>query len=213
MLWTCTCCLASSNSHSMHSCAAAGLVCFFFTGWYGRHAKQLVSYPALMAACNFTVGDEAQTQAAVDAGILSVFRSLLIPGSPMCSFLFSFHFFASFLCFETALLKEAIFGISNIAAGSPRQIRQLRESGLLELALQLFDGSRTDVQKQIIWTVHNVLAYSSSYMIQYVFCLFLLLLRHGVFESVFCLACSFMRGPCIAVGWWIMSVCIRCVAC
>jgi len=98
--------------------------------------------PALRAAGNVVSGTEQQTQAIVDAGVLPILAVLVGHCKP-------------------AFRKDALWAVSNIAAGSKSQAQAAAaEPGLLGTALRAVlarkERDELPVQKEAVWVLSNL---------------------------------------------------------
>jgi hypothetical protein len=104
------------------------------------HASHKVVTPALRTLGNVVTGNDAQTQAALDAGVLAHVAALL--ASP-----------------RKAIRKETCWLVSNVAAGTPPQIAAVAsDAALLKLVVHQLDAGDWDVKKEATWVVSNVLS-------------------------------------------------------
>ena len=104
------------------------------------HASHKVVTPALRTLGNVVTGNDAQTQAALDAGVLGYVAALL--SSP-----------------RKAIRKETCWLVSNVAAGTPPQIAAVAsDAALLKLVVHQLDAGDWDVKKEATWVVSNVLS-------------------------------------------------------
>lgn len=95
--------------------------------------------PALRTLGNFVTGSEAQTQVAIDAGLLTALVPLLSHN-------------------RKNVRKEVCWVLSNVAAGSSSQLKQLVEQkNMLAKVLQQMGSSiEWDVRKEAAWVISNV---------------------------------------------------------
>ncbi|RYG58596.1 hypothetical protein EON64_21155 [archaeon] len=98
-----------------------------------------VVVPALRTLGNIVSGNETQTQAVVNAGVVSVVPGLLLHG-------------------RKSVRKETCWLLSNIAAGTAQQMQQLFATlDVLPLVLQQMSaGSEWEVRKEAAWVVSNL---------------------------------------------------------
>jgi hypothetical protein len=91
-------------------------------------------------AAQVVTGNDAQTQSALDAGVLAHVAALL--ASP-----------------RKAIRKETCWLVSNVAAGTPPQIAAVAsDAALLKLVVHQLDAGDWDVKKEATWVVSNVLS-------------------------------------------------------
>jgi hypothetical protein len=86
---------------------------------------------------NILSGDEIQTQAVLDAGILPLFKDLLTsPG-------------------RAEFKKEVCWSISNITAGTNHQLQLVLDSGILPLVVTLGMTASPELRKECVFCVSN----------------------------------------------------------
>ena len=94
--------------------------------------------PALRTVGNFVSGNDDQTQAVIDAGLMSKMQTLL--NHP-----------------KRIIRKEACWVISNIAAGTQQQINTvLKTKGCMQQVIEMAISSEWEVRKEAIWIVSNI---------------------------------------------------------
>jgi len=94
--------------------------------------------PALRSAGNIVSGNERQTQAAIDAGIIPALGTLLDHG-------------------KQNIRKEACWTLSNIAAGTPAQVASLLACpSIVQKVMQLLGSDNFQVQKEAVWVIANL---------------------------------------------------------
>ena len=81
-------------------------------------------------------GDDTQTQAAVDAGIIPQLGKLL-------------------KATNVTVRKEAAWALSNITAGSVPQINSIFQAGIMNCLLDLASQDTFDVRRECIWAISN----------------------------------------------------------
>jgi importin subunit alpha-1 len=81
-------------------------------------------------------GDDTQTQAAIDAGIVPQLGKLL--SSP-----------------NATVRKEAAWALSNITAGSVPQIDVVMQANIMHKLLELANQDTFDVRRECIWGISN----------------------------------------------------------
>ena len=101
-----------------------------------RHPSPAVQTPALRTVGNIVTGDDLQTQAALDAGVLAPLKELL--GSP-----------------KKNLRKEACWTLSNITAGSRPQIQLVIDQGIFPALVEMCNHAEFDVRKEAAWSISN----------------------------------------------------------
>jgi importin subunit alpha-6/7 len=95
--------------------------------------------PAVRILGNFASGSEEQTQAVLDAGLLSIAHDILTSG-------------------KKTLRKEMCWLLSNIAAGTPKQVASLMNTKYLsETLINLAVEADWDTRKEAIWAVSNAI--------------------------------------------------------
>ena len=103
--------------------------------------------PALRTVGNVVSGSDTQTQAVIDAGVMSKMLSLI--NSP-----------------KRMIRKEACWVISNIAAGTESQIKTvLKTKGLMLQIVDLSIESEWEVRKEAIWVISNVVSGGNDYQV------------------------------------------------
>ncbi len=109
--------------------------------------KAQVIAPALRVLGNFVSGNEEQTQAVIDAGVLSVALNI-ITGQ------------------KKNLRKEMCWLLSNIAAGTQKQITTLTTTKhLAEQLVMLSVEAEWETRKEAIWAVSNIFTGGSDYCV------------------------------------------------
>ena len=104
--------------------------------------------PTVRTLGNFVTGTDTQTQAAIDAGVITqVARLLHHP--------------------NRNLRKETCWLLSNIAAGTLEQIDALfKETGLLERVTEVAREDRWEIRREAIWVVSNIFTTGNNYHIR-----------------------------------------------
>jgi hypothetical protein len=95
-----------------------------------------IQTPALRTVGNIVTGDDSQTQAMIDAGVLQAIYGLLSSN-------------------KKALRKEAAWAISNITAGNTAQIQEIINANLFPQLISMLKNDEFDVQKEVAWAVSN----------------------------------------------------------
>jgi hypothetical protein len=117
------------NSAVLRAIAASGALPRL-VALLSRSSEQRIVCPALRVTGNFIAGDVAATQAALDVGALRLLVPLLAHSS-------------------RRLQKEALWTLSNVAAGSPEQMAALvREPGLLAGVVRQLQGGEWTIKKE-----------------------------------------------------------------
>ena len=100
--------------------------------------------PALKVIGNLVMGLDAQTQLVLDAGALQHFPSLLtLP--------------------KQSTVKEALWTLSNIAAGPASHVQSLLDANLLSRVIDLGSpGQPTSNRKEALWIVINMVAHGTT---------------------------------------------------
>ena len=101
----------------------------------GSNATNIIT-PALRTVGNVVSGNDKQTQAALDAGLISK-----VPGLLQSS--------------KRTIRKEACWVLSNIAAGTQAQIQAVFKAGLIHV-IELAMNGEWEVRKEAIWTLSNI---------------------------------------------------------
>jgi importin subunit alpha-1 len=100
------------------------------------HELATAQVPALRVIGNIVTGDDHQTQAAIQAGVLSHFSSLL--RSP-----------------KKGIRKETCWSLSNIMAGTSEQISSVIMANLIPDLIFLLGNGEFDIRKEIAWAFSN----------------------------------------------------------
>mmetsp|Transcript_66983 Transcript_66983/g.187211 ORF Transcript_66983/g.187211 Transcript_66983/m.187211 type:complete len:629 (+) Transcript_66983:115-2001(+) len=101
------------------------------------HQAEAVQKPALRAVGNVVTGNDALTQAAIDAGALPALQTLLGNTTVM------------------SLRKEVCWSVSNVAAGTEYQIQAVIDSGLMESMIAAATTDEPQVRSEALWTLSN----------------------------------------------------------
>ena len=102
------------------------------------HSQPNVQTPALRTIGNIVTGNDMQTQLVLAAGALP--KLLALFSSP-----------------RKNLVKEACWAVSNITAGTKKQIQQvIDEEGLLPEVVAQLKSAHPEVQKEACWAVANL---------------------------------------------------------
>jgi len=101
------------------------------------HAERTTRTPALRMIGNIGSGSEDQTQLIVDLGVLEHLPTLLSVDE------------------RPVIRKEAMWLISNIAAGTQEQITALLEADIMPLVLELMNHAPDEVRKEAVWAATN----------------------------------------------------------
>jgi len=94
--------------------------------------------PALRCLGNVVTGDDAQTQAVLDKGILQN----VLP--------------AIFATNKNSLTREGCWLVSNICAGNTLQIQTVLASGIMPTVIKLLARGEFRTQLEAAWTVYNI---------------------------------------------------------
>jgi importin subunit alpha-6/7 len=106
--------------------------------------------PAVRILGNFASGNEEQTQSVIDAGLLNIALNVLNSG-------------------KKNLRKEMCWLLSNIAAGTPKQIASLMNTKhLSETLITLAVDADWDSRKEAIWAVSNTITGGSDHIVSIV---------------------------------------------
>jgi hypothetical protein len=114
------------------------------------HVSTRVQTAALRTAGNLVTGDDLQTQIVLDNGLLPGLLSMLGSVCP------ADH--APGASRQTNLAKEALWTLSNIAAGTAQQIQALLDSNLLLPTFDFLSDEDATLRKEAAWVVSNVCA-------------------------------------------------------
>ena len=105
--------------------------------------------PALRTIGNVIAGSDRQTQVALNAGALVKLRGLL---DPRCA---------------RGLRKEAMWTVSNVAAGPPTQIDLIVQAQLFPVIIQTMSAREPEVMKEAVWTAANIATNGSPQQIHF----------------------------------------------
>lgn len=103
---------------------------------------------ALRSLGNVCTGDDRQTQAVIDAGLIPSLRKLLETKMKPRE------------CKE--MQKEVMWTISNILAGTGPQIAAVAAGGLMEYVVRALESDSWDVKKEAVWCISNVVVGGST---------------------------------------------------
>lgn len=102
------------------------------------HENSSIVSPAVRILGNFVSGDDYQTQAVVDAGMMNYAANLLVHP-------------------KKGIRKETCWLISNIAAGNRTQIGHLMRHGqAMNTLVQLARDASWEVKKEAVWALSNI---------------------------------------------------------
>lgn len=87
---------------------------------------------------NIITGNDEQTQAALDAGLLGVFQLLRSEK-------------------RSSIQKKLAWAISSVTAGSPRQIQAVIEQGLVDHLVDILKNASFDVKKEAAFAISNAI--------------------------------------------------------
>jgi hypothetical protein len=112
------------------------------TGCVGKLVNMLqdpaLVQPALRALGNIVTGTDDQTEIVLQCNCLDPMVALC--DNP-----------------KKVIRKEAMWMLSNITAGNPRQIAQVMEKGLIPKAMEQLQGGDWDVKKEATWVLANAI--------------------------------------------------------
>jgi hypothetical protein len=123
------------------------------------HKNDSVKIPALRTAGNIISGDDGQTQAMLDADVLSCLLSLLVHP-------------------KRSLRREACWTISNITAGTAPQIEAVINANLIPPVVSIVHQGQWEVQKEAVYVLANATSGGKPSHLRY-------LAAHGAIEA-FC---------------------------
>ncbi|CAH8666868.1 unnamed protein product [Dicrocoelium dendriticum] len=104
--------------------------------------------PTLRTIGNLVVGDDTQTQAVIDAGVLRYVPALL--------------------CHEkSSLVKETCWMVSNIAAGNIKQIQAVMDHNIVPCVLEVLLQGEFRTQKEACWVISNMVNGGSAEQCRY----------------------------------------------
>eukprot|EP00798_Chlamydomonas_sp_ICE-L_P031487 gene31487-6673_t len=101
------------------------------------HPSPAVLVPALRTVGNIVTGNDMQTQAIINCGVLPCLLNLLM----------THH--------KKSIKKEACWTISNITAGTKDQIQAVVEANLLAPLVSLLSTAEFDIKKEAAWAISN----------------------------------------------------------
>eukprot|EP01083_Nonionella_stella_P098481 276983_1 len=110
-------------------------------------ASTNIKVPALRCIGNIVTGDDAQTQAVLDAGVLEALAELIHHE-------------------KKSIRKEAFWTLSNITAGNSDQISQVVKHPLFQHLVRLLREDYFDIKKEAAWTVSNATSGGSAEQIR-----------------------------------------------
>jgi hypothetical protein len=122
------------------------------------HKNDNVKTPALRTVGNIITGDDGQTQAMLDADVLSCLLSLLV--NP-----------------KRSIRKEACWTISNITAGTAQQIEAVVKANLIPPVVSILRQEQFDVQKEAAWVISHATSGGKPHQLRY-------LAEHGAIEAL-----------------------------
>lgn len=103
-----------------------------------RCNKPSIQYPALRIAGNIVSGDENDTQRMLDAGLLNVIAEIYPRASESWK-------------------KEILWIISNVTAGTPKQINMVMKMGFINLAMNEINGNSSYLQNDAFFVICNAI--------------------------------------------------------
>merc|ERR1712232_235550 len=112
------------------------------------HSSPLVQTPALRAVGNIATGDDQQTQAIIQRGVLPSLVKLLSHA-------------------KKTIRKETCWTISNITAGNREQIQEVINNGLLPPVIHLLATADFDIKKEAAWAISNAASGGSPQQVAY----------------------------------------------
>eukprot|EP01027_Heterolobosea_sp_BB2_P014412 GEZU01020699.1.p1 GENE.GEZU01020699.1~~GEZU01020699.1.p1 ORF type:complete len:568 (+),score=133.54 GEZU01020699.1:15-1718(+) len=107
-----------------------------------------IATAALRFSAKFLTGDDRQTQAVIDAGIISILPRLLTHS-------------------KRSIRKETCWAIANINAGTRAQIQQIIDSNLIPKLIEILNNGEYDVSKGALCAVVNATINGSEDQIAY----------------------------------------------
>jgi importin subunit alpha-6/7 len=102
-----------------------------------------IQTPSLRAIGNIVSGNEEQTQAVMDCGVLSIFQDLLR------------HY-------KSSIQKECCWAISNITAGNAYQVQAVIEANLFPSIITILRSGDMKTKKEAVWAVCNATSHHST---------------------------------------------------
>lgn len=110
--------------------------------------ENVIIVPALRSVGNIVTGSDAQTDAALKAGVLDHMKKLL--NNP-----------------RTNIVKEAAWTVSNITAGNAQQIQAVIDAGIFEDICKVMMQGDFRAQKEAAWVVTNTSSSGTAMQIQH----------------------------------------------
>ncbi|KAG5457815.1 MAG: armadillo-type protein, partial [Olpidium bornovanus] len=106
------------------------------TGYQPGHPSTSVQTPALRTIGNIVTGDDGQTQAVINCGVLTSLLALLSSE-------------------KEGIRKEACWTISNITAGTSDQVQAVIEAGLTSPLINILSYADFKTRKEACWAISN----------------------------------------------------------
>lgn len=95
-----------------------------------------IAVPSMRTLGSITTGDNRQTEAAVQAGLLPQLEKLLS-------------------CSKATVRKETAWVVSNITAGTTSQLQQVFDSGVMKKLAELAMHDVFEVRRECVWAISN----------------------------------------------------------
>eukprot|EP00310_Coccolithus_braarudii_P014633 CAMPEP_0183342072 /NCGR_PEP_ID=MMETSP0164_2-20130417/8233_1 /TAXON_ID=221442 /ORGANISM="Coccolithus pelagicus ssp braarudi, Strain PLY182g" /LENGTH=546 /DNA_ID=CAMNT_0025512555 /DNA_START=58 /DNA_END=1698 /DNA_ORIENTATION=+ len=128
--------LSDGDNASIDLVASTGAVSLLMPRM--QYCSEKVATPALRTMCNILTGSDDATQSVLDAKFLQFVPAVL--GAS-----------------KSRIRKEACWALSNIAAGSPAQVKALMEAtGVMQLVIERLGEDEFEVKKEAAWAIANV---------------------------------------------------------
>ena len=102
------------------------------------HESDAVTNASLRGLANVVSGNETQTQAAVDAGLLPALHRLLTR-----------------VAVRDTTLKEACWAVSNVTAGTQAQIQAVLDAGIIPVLVERMAIASQEVVNECVWALSN----------------------------------------------------------
>jgi hypothetical protein len=120
------------------ACQGAGLIPIVLE--LLRTQRSSVMLPAVRTFGNYTIGSADATQTVLEMGVLQLMAPLMQPQV------------------EMLIRKECCWMLSNVASGTPAQVQEVLDSGLVPSVIRCMSDPEVEVRKEAVWVVANIAA-------------------------------------------------------